>query len=308
MFLTQTHSEASQWWRFIAVAVAVILAFVIGHTPLILTVQSYAKSGGFSDAEVDQLLATGGVDMIGINSTFGLLLILIPFAVAFCVFFLAVRWFHKRSGTLTLTSRPRFDVKRMLVGASVWLVIGGGGTLVIIPNDLITYQFDLLTFIPLLVVVLLLMPLQVAIEEVIFRGYVLQGITRFFVRPLAPLLITTLVFLIPHLSNPEFHAGFTKVAPIYFVLSLFFGLLAVLDEGLELPIGAHLGNNIFAALILSTTDGAMNTDSIAKTSVSAVLDYLWIIVLFVPLTLLALHMIYRFDWGKLVRPYRSRPA
>lgn len=305
MFLTQTHCELGHWWRFAATALIIVIAFVIGHVPLILTVQAYAKAGGFSNDQVDQLLATGGVDQIGLNSTYGLLLLLVPFAVAFITFFVAVRLFHKRSAMLTLTSRPQFDMKRMLVGALVWFGIGGLGTLVLIPNEVITYQFAWTKFLPLLAVALLLMPFQVAIEEMLFRGYLLQGISRFFLRPIVPLIIVTVVFLVPHLSNPEFQSGFAKVIPVYFVLSLFFGLLAVLDDGLELPIGAHLGNNLFSALILSASDGAMNTDSVLKTQVSSVLDQLWGITVFVPVALLVLHMIYRFDWVKLVRPYRN---
>lgn len=301
MFTTQSALGQNQWWRYGATGLVTAVTFAAGHIPLFVVVTAYAQIGGFSDADLDRLLANGGLGEIGVDANLALAVMLVPFAAALIALLLCVRFIHARKILSVLTSRPRFDLARVGIAALIWFAVAGGLMLWAIPAERITYQFTLSGFWPLLCVALLLLPLQVAAEEVLFRGYLMQGIARFFALPIWPLLITTLAFAALHLSNPEFQTGFAKVAPIYLLLSLFFGLLAVLDNGLELPIGAHLGNNLFTALILSTSDGAMNTPSLYQTHVSDIVSNLWTLLLAGPVVMGILHLLYRLDWAVLLQ-------
>ncbi|WP_157946966.1 type II CAAX endopeptidase family protein [Thalassobius sp. I31.1] len=301
MFLAQSSLGKNQWWRYAATMITTLAFFVAGHVPLFFIVTYYAEKGSFSDADLDRLLATGGLDQIGVNSNLALIVMLVPFACALIALLLCIRFLHNRPVRSVLTSRRRFDLKRVGVAALLWFVVAGGIVLWVIPGELLTYQFTLNSFLPLLLIAMLLLPLQVVAEEILFRGYLLQGLSRFFVLPIWPLVIVTFAFAAVHISNPEFQNGFIFIAPVYLVLSLFFGVLAILDGGLELPIGAHLANNLFAALILSTSDGAMNTASIFQTQVSDVVKHLWSLLLAAPVVLCVLQLKYRFDWATLVR-------
>lgn len=301
MFITQSALGQNQWWRYAATMLVTAAAFLAGHVPLIFVVRAYAQNGGFSDADLDRLLATGGLGQIGVGTNLSLIVMLLPFAAALFSLLLCTRFIHVRSYLSVLTSRPRFDLTRVWTAALIWFVVAGGLVLWAIPEEKIIYQFTPGKFLPLLVIALLLLPLQVAAEEVMFRGYLMQGVARFFSRPVWPLLITTLAFAMLHLTNPEFQNGFAQIAPIYLLFSLFFGLLAVLDGGLELPIGAHLGNNMFTALVLSTSDGAMSTASLYQTQVSEIISNLWTLLFAVPIVMCFLHLMYRFDWAMLMR-------
>lgn len=300
MFINQSSLGKNQWWRYVATMFVTLAIFVAGHIPLFAVVAIYAEKGGFSDADLDRMLVTGGLDQIGVSSNLALIVMLVPFVIALIALLLCIRFLHARTVHSVLTSRRRFDLKRVGTAALAWFIIAGGLVFWVIPIELITYQFTFFSFLPLFMIAILLLPLQVATEEILFRGYLMQGVARFFARPIWPLLIVTFAFAAVHMSNPEFQNGFALMAPIYVLLSLFFGLLAVLDGGLELPIGAHLGNNLFTALILSTSDGAMNTASVFQTQVSDVVSSLWTLLLAIPIVLILLHLKYRFDWVMLI--------
>lgn len=305
MFITQSSPGKNQLWRYFATIILTILAFVAGHIPLFFVVSLYAQKGGFSDADLDRLLAVGGLDQIGVNSNLALIVMLVPFAIALVAMLTCLRVFHVRPIRSVLTSRPRIDLTRIGFAALVWVIVAGGLVFLVIPTELIRYQFSPADVLPLFLIAILFMPLQVAAEEVLFRGYLMQSIARAFARPIWPIVITSLAFAAVHMSNPEFQNGFLRVAPIYLGLSLFFGVLCVLDDGLELAIGAHLGNNLFTALILSASDGAMNTASIFQTEVAQVVSHLWTLLLAVPIVLFVLHVRYRFDWSVLLRPCKA---
>ncbi|MHA3914428.1 CPBP family glutamic-type intramembrane protease [Halovulum sp. GXIMD14793] len=301
MFLMQSSPGKNQWWRYALTLLITILAFVAGHIPLIALVTVYARKGGFSEAELDQLLAAGGLGQIGVGSNMALVVMLVPFAVALIALVTCLRVIHARGLLSVLTSRHCFDFRRVATAGLAWFVIAGGLVLLAVPSELLSYQYKTSAFLPLLAITVLLLPLQVAAEEVLFRGYLLQAFARMFATPIWPLLMTTGLFAIVHLSNPEFRNGFASVVPVYLLLSLFFGLLTVLDDGLELAIGAHLANNLFTALVLSTSDGAMNTASIFQTQVAVIVSHLWVLLLAIPLVLGLLHLRYRFDCMGLFR-------
>ena len=58
-------------------------------------------------------------------------------------------------------------------------------------------------WLPFVLAALLLTPLQCAAEELVFRGYVLQGLGRLLRNPLVLVVLSGLLFAIPHLLNPE---------------------------------------------------------------------------------------------------------
>src|SRR5690625_6430853 len=52
---------------------------------------------------------------------------------------------------------------------------------------------------------------------------------------------------------------------VYYIgAGLFLGLITLMDEGMELALGYHAGNNIIAALLVSADWTAFQTNSILK--------------------------------------------
>ena len=125
------------------------------------------------------------------------------------------------------------------------------------------WQFSPRTFWILLLISLLMISLQSAFEEVMFRGWLLQGLGLLFGNRWVPLLITSLVFGIMHMMNPEVNAFGTGIMFInYASFGLFLGMIAVMDEGLEIPIAIHAANNIYASTIVTFPDSALQTQAL----------------------------------------------
>lgn len=105
-------------------------------------------------------------------------------------------------------------------------------------------------------VVLLLLPLQAGAEELVFRGYLLQEAARrsrsFLAWGAAPSLLFGLAHLGgPPLSSVEQLAVFVGAA----MFGLFAALLTARSGDLSLAIGAHVGNNALALVIVETPYG-----------------------------------------------------
>jgi hypothetical protein len=65
-----------------------------------------------------------------------------------------------------------------------------------------------------------------------------------------------------HIGNPEIEAIGYHVLSYYMIIGIFLGCLAVFDNGLELSIGFHAANNMFAALIVSNDWQVFQTDAL----------------------------------------------
>ena len=67
-----------------------------------------------------------------------------------------------------------------------------------------------------------------------------------------PFLISSFLFGIMHFWNPEVEKLGSVIIIAYITMGLFFGAITLLDEGLELAIGFHIGNNLLLALMLTS--------------------------------------------------------
>ncbi len=129
-------------------------------------------------------------------------------------------------------------------------------------------RFDFSKFIILLVVAVIFVPIQTATEELIFRGYLMQGFGLAFKNTIAPLIITSVLFGLMHGTNPEAKAhGLLLMLPYYIFFGMFLGMLTLLDEGLELAMGIHCANNLVSSLLITSKNSVLQTDAIFFTSV-----------------------------------------
>jgi membrane protease YdiL (CAAX protease family) len=81
-----------------------------------------------------------------------------------------------------------------------------------------------------------------------------------------PLLTTSVVFGLFHSANPEVAEMGFGVMVFYIGTGLLLGIMTLMDESLELALGFHLGNNLMAALLITTDFSAIQTDAIFKYS------------------------------------------
>lgn len=301
MFLSYDQGGKHGVWRYLVVSGLTLAAVVLAQLAVLPVAFWMGQRNGLERDAVMAALTAGDLGAIGLSSSLALGLGLLAFVAALAVLLLGVRWIHGRPPLSILTTRPRLDLARIALAALLWFILAGGGVLLAIPKDQLVWQLDWAAFAPLFVVAVLLIPFQVLAEDALFRGYWMQGFARITRAPLMALVISSLIFMAMHMSNPEMQNGLLRVLPFYFGLGFFFGALAILDDGLELGTGCHLGNNLFVTLCLSSTDGAIETASVFQTNTAAIVGSLWVLCLVIPVVTLLLHLKYGFDWGKLRR-------
>ena len=127
-----------------------------------------------------------------------------------------------------------------------------------------TWTFDAARFVPLLVVALLLLPLQSASEELFFRGYLMQAFGGWLRRGWAALLVSSFLFAAVHAGNPELARFGTGFLLYYAGIGLALGLATLLDDGLEVAIGAHAANNLWGALVVSFPGSVLDTPALLR--------------------------------------------
>lgn len=161
------------------------------------------------------------------------------------------------------TSRLKWDYKRFAVGFITWFSIMTFFFLVDYFFNNKGYLFNFSpTFIPLLFISIVFVFFQTCFEEVLFRGILQKRIAVISSNKLLPILSSSLFFGLVHYANPEVDL-FGVISLIYFIgVGFFFALLTYYDSGLELALGFHYANNLFASVILTNKWQVFQTDAL----------------------------------------------
>jgi uncharacterized protein len=101
-----------------------------------------------------------------------------------------------------------------------------------------------------------IMPIQAASEELVFRGWLTQTLGQAIRRLWLLMLIVGLIFALAH----GFRHGWWAT-PYYLLMSIGFSWLSLWDGRLELAIGAHAANNIYAVAATLFSFGGSGTTS-----------------------------------------------
>jgi len=124
------------------------------------------------------------------------------------------------------------------------------------------WNFKPIPFFTLLAVSLLFLPFQTSFEELLFRGYLMQGFGVMFRNKWLPLILTSVIFGLMHGMNPEVEKlGYISMV-FYIGTGLLFGIVTLMDEGTELALGLHAVNNIVAAVLVTTDWTVFQTDAL----------------------------------------------
>jgi membrane protease YdiL (CAAX protease family) len=213
------------------------------------------------DLDVDQLMkdqiAQKGTNQVLIEN-------LVPFAIGLGAVFFWVKYVHNQKIRSLTTSRKRVDWKRVFFAFSLWGVITTLFVLIdynVAPEDYVL-NFQLEPFLYLVLIGVLLIPLQTSFEEYFFRGYLMQGIGIAVKNRWLPLIVTSLVFGLLHIANPEVEKLGYGILVYYIGTGFFLGIITLMDEGLELALGFHAANNLITALLVTANWTAFQTDSI----------------------------------------------
>ena len=265
MFLEQANegnNDTGRWFAMIIVLLIVILIF--GGIPLQLVISSRMSENPALQPNPENLLDLPAYD---IGPILGFILVMFPFVLGVVALLLLVKPIHERPMLSVITAHPRFRWGKFFWGAKVWLILIAAFSLIttITGFQKVELQFNPVTLIKLLGVSLVLIPLQAGFEEVLFRGYLMQGFSRLFKYKWLTLLVTSLIFGGLHFFNPEVkESGALIMLPQYILIGLVFGVCTIMDEGIELAWGMHAVNNIFLSVFITQDSSALNTPALFR--------------------------------------------
>ncbi|SDZ95512.1 CPBP family intramembrane glutamic endopeptidase [Bizionia paragorgiae] len=191
---------------------------------------------------------------------------LVPMVIALAALFFWVKYIHGQSITSLTTARKKIDWKRILFSFFLWGLLSSGLVLidyVATPENYLP-NFELEPFLYLAAIAILLVPIQTSFEEYLFRGYLMQGIGVMAKNRWLPLVITSVLFGVMHIANPEVGKLGYFIMVYYIGTGFFLGIITLMDEGLELALGFHAANNLFTALLVTADWTAFQTHSILK--------------------------------------------
>jgi len=264
MYIAQAYKHLHEWWRYL---VGFLLVFIVGWQiigVLPLGIISFLKAGSIKDFM--EASVTSFASLYPLKSNLYLFLVLSTFLGGFLVLYLTVRFIHKQTFVSLTTARKKVDWGR------VWFGFG----LVTISSAIMTYldyssnpedyvfQFEVIPFLIMAVISLIFIPLQTSFEEYLFRGYLMQGIGVIVKNKWVPLLLTSFVFGGLHFLNPEVDKLGNIIMIYYIGTGLFLGIMTLMDDGLELALGFHAGNNLIAALLVTADWTVFQTHSILR--------------------------------------------
>ncbi|MGB0974181.1 MAG: lysostaphin resistance A-like protein [Flavobacteriaceae bacterium] len=287
MYIAQGYKSEYSFWKYIIIPGGFIGLMILNFLAIELL-----------NLDVDAIMKSE-IERKG-SSRF-LVEMLIPFAVGLGLLFFWVKFIHKQSITALTTSRKAIDWKRVGFAFVLW----GSFTSVMLlidynmsPEDY-QWNFDLSKFLVLLVIATLLIPLQTSFEEYLFRGYLMQGIGIAVKNKWVPLIVTSFIFGIMHIANPEVEKIGYIIMVYYIGTGLFLGILTLMDEGMELALGFHAANNLITALLVTANWTAFQTDSVLKdmSEPAAGFDVLLPVFVIFPLLLIVFSKTYKWtNW------------
>jgi membrane protease YdiL (CAAX protease family) len=289
-YLEQTMTENKRFVDYLKGSLIFIFFNFIGQIPLSLYIISQSDLVGEFTSNQDLF------SKLPSNPT--LFLILLPFAVVLPFIYLVVTRLHQRSFLSLITSRDRVDYKKILFSFFLW---GTVSALMVIfdymmsPEDYL-WNFKPLTFLILLLISVVMIPLQTSMEELIFRGYLMQGFGVLFKNRWMPLLITSILFGLLHIWNPEIDKLGIHLIWYYIGTGLFLGVITLMDEGIELALGFHAANNLVTALLVTASWTAFQTESLLIDNSEPSLGMEIIFTLAVIYPLLALIFAKKYQW------------
>jgi uncharacterized protein len=253
-FIDKAKDGNNSFSSYILGIVLIISVYLLGSYFLILDLQwNFGIESINSEKEIAGILG---------NNRF-LAWLVVPFLFVALLLVFHTKFVHERTVLSMFSGRNNFDWKRVFFSffvlfsvLSLFLIIQ------YLSSDSLVFQFDIQKFIPLFFIAIFLLPIQTSCEEILFRSYILQGIKMRTKKNSIAVLISGIMFGAIHIGNPEIAKIGYHIIVYYMLVGVFLALVSLFDNGIELALGYHAANNIFAALMVTNNWQAFQTDAV----------------------------------------------
>lgn len=254
-FLDNATKGKNDWWRYVLTIIlslggGIIVSLIIFTVALILYIVSLSANG-----PTDVLTSISGI----VENPFILILMTgVLYGICGALFYICMRFLHKRTIISLINAVSRMRWKMLLKGVGLWFLILFIFTLpdLIFNPGSYNISFDPKSYGFLLVLCLLVFPIQASLEELVFRGYLMQGFSLLTKKPWVPLLVTTLLFGLMHVANAPGNFGIAIMIDAT-IIGLMLGIIALGDNGIETAMGIHIANNLYVALIFNSANSGL---------------------------------------------------
>ena len=242
-YIQQAFKGNNEWLYWILTILLVFFGWqILGGLPLmVLAFMNSANLAEFTQAGQDNFMT------LGIDNNLFLFFMILMFIFGLISLIIGVKYIHKRSFTSLVTSRKSIDWKRFFFGFVTWGIIA---SIVIIigvylsPEDYV-WNFKPIPFFTLLVVSFLFLPFQTSFEELLFRGYFMQGIGVATLNKRFSIIFNYIILsiLLIVFSSKIESLSVIKIAIIFVVFSiLYFSLSEVISKTLNSNFNINLVN------------------------------------------------------------------
>lgn len=266
MLLNHSFRGLNEIWRYLIGIFIVFCFYFIGQLPLYgIVFWKFSKDSSLGNAALQQFENTMDFELLGVDKNVGFLLLILMFAFALFGLYLVITYLHKKRLKDYITTDIKVNFNKIFFGLCLWVVISlvlEGISYLLSPEDYV-FRWKPESFIPLLFISIVFLPVQTSFEELFFRGYLMQGIVFFSKNKWLPLLLSSIFFGLVHGTNPEVSKyGFWTMQFYYIIAGLFLGLITIMDDSLELALGVHAATNIFGATLFTYDGSVLQTDSL----------------------------------------------
>lgn len=262
--LESSFAGKNAFWRYIVMIVIImIVTNSIGSIPLIvaLAIQSVSNPGVFSQFAANP----NDMSLLGLNANQGFMVMIFPFIAGLLAFILLVKPLHNRTFKTVINGTSRIRWNKFFISAVVWFLLSAIYFFLYLKFDPSNFTLNgkATSLIIISLISILFIPFQAAFEEVIFRGYLMQGFAVMVRNKWFPLIMTSVLFGLLHAFNPEVKEfGFFTMIPQYIVFGLIFGITTIFDDGIESAMGAHAANNIFLCIMVTSESSILQTPAL----------------------------------------------
>jgi membrane protease YdiL (CAAX protease family) len=261
-YLEKGYLGKTEWWRYIVAFLLMFLGVMIFSIPHGGAIKAKTALGEVDISQLDDVSYL----MTLFDSNVNLVYMVLPFLGGLLFLLLSVKLVHKQSITNLTTGRKSIDWSRVAFSFFFWgaaVVLFVAVQFFMMPDSLV-FNFQLKPFLILLVVGILLIPLQTSLEEYLFRGYLMQSLGVLAKNRWFPLVFTSVVFGVLHISNPEVAKLGYGLLVYYIGTGFLLGIITLMDDGIELSLGFHAANNLISALLVTSDWGVFQTYSIFR--------------------------------------------
>ncbi|MCQ6276388.1 CPBP family intramembrane metalloprotease [Bacillus sp. V3B] len=203
----------------------------------------------YIDVETDQFIFIPPVQE---NFIFHISLILV-----LAIIWLSVKFILKRPLRTLITRENKIDWKKIFWSFKVFSILFLISIFIgyiISPEDVSLYKFKWIDYVFVFFITLFLTPIQTTLEELMFRGILLQWIGKIIKNPFLLAFIIGGIFGGLHFANPEMNSSAFWVGLDYVFVGFMLTYISAKTGNLEFSIAAHAANNMWIYWLITMDD------------------------------------------------------